>query len=70
MDGPSADPGSSRRISESERHPGALSFGYFSLGTQRKVTRPRAETRIENNRRDSGHIMISDVAVDRLRLYS
>jgi len=59
MDGPSADPGSSRRISGIERHPGLLSFGYFSLEKQRKVTRPRAETRIKHNCRDSGIILMT-----------
>jgi hypothetical protein len=33
------------------RHSGGLSLGYFSLAKQRKITRPRAETRIKNKRR-------------------
>jgi hypothetical protein len=45
---PSTDPGGGRRISEKERHPGALFFGYFLLRKQKKVTRRRAETRIKN----------------------
>jgi hypothetical protein len=47
MDGPSADPGSAGPASETERHSGALFFGYFLLGKQKKVTRQRAETRIK-----------------------
>jgi hypothetical protein len=48
MDGPSIAPVSGAKFPGIARHPGALSFGYFSLGKQRKVTRLRAETRIEN----------------------
>jgi hypothetical protein len=36
-----------------KRHPGRLSFGYFSLAEQRKVSRPRGRDSDSNSRRGS-----------------
>src|SRR5690554_5262305 len=46
-DVPSVAPGSSRRRAGSARHPGALFFGFFLLGKQKKETRRRGETRFK-----------------------
>lgn len=37
-----------RGVAKQPRHRGALSFGYFSLGKQRKVTRQRAKHAISD----------------------
>jgi len=57
-DGPSVVPGSRRRRAGSARHPGAVSFGYFSLGKQRKVTRPQGETRIQKIAANGGFLFL------------
>ena len=39
-----------REVAKRPSDPGALSFGYFSLGTQRKVTRHKGETNLPSRR--------------------